>query len=239
MKKIASLLLFVAVMNVTAQESVLLQYNLKKGDKYLIEMSIDQNMEPIMNINIGMNMIMESQGEEDGNLKVSYNFSRMAMNMASAQGDIKFDSDVKDEDLDEVTKKMKEEMAPFLEMVMYQTMNKQGKVLNLKFEPEIKGADQFMSQSQMSNMEYPKEPVKVGTVWRMKQDINNMSMNASYLVTSIKNGKVYTTITALIGKNGEGKMKGNAEIDSLTGMIVDMKMNMSLEMGGADRKSVV
>ena len=43
MKKIAFLTLFVFALNISAQ-SALLQYNLKKGDKYQIEMKMNQNI---------------------------------------------------------------------------------------------------------------------------------------------------------------------------------------------------
>ena len=104
-KKVATIFLLIASLSVAAQESAMLQYNFKKGDQYVVELSMKQDMTPIMNMDINLNMVMKALGKEGNNLKTSYQIKRMKMLMGAQGQDIEFDSDAKDEDLSDEEKK--------------------------------------------------------------------------------------------------------------------------------------
>ena len=238
-KKIVCLFLLVTTISVFAQESTLLRYNFNKGDKYAVEMTIKQKMGTFMNMDIALNMQMESVGKEKENYMTTYKFERMAMNMVSAGNEVKFDSDMKDEEMGEDAKKMKAEMAPFFDMLIHQTMNKYGKIVGMKFVPEIKGADQFLAQSQFTSMEYPKEAVKVGSEWSHSQSVNGMSMEGTYVVKRITKGVVFADFLGKMESGAEGKMTGTVEIDRTSGMIIDMKLNMDASAGGIEMEMIM
>ncbi len=232
MKKIIIVLLVLTSLAAVSQESALLRYNFKKGDKYVIEFDMKQDMAPIMNMDLTLNMMMESLGEDGANFETKYTFDRMAMKLIGQGEEVSFDSDMKDEELDEDAKKMKEEMAPFFDMKIYQTINKEGKVVKMKVEPEVKGADQFMSQSQFTNMEYPTEAVKVGSKWEYTQSMSSMEVKGIYTVTKIGKDKVYADFKGDLGVGIEGSMTGKVEIDRASGMIVSMSLNMNVSTAG-------
>lgn len=236
MKKVISLILLMGTLYMSAQESALLRYNLNKGDAYEITLSLKQDMAPILNMDITMSMVLKSLGKEGTNLKSSYKFKKMALRMAAAGEEVKFDSDDKDEDLNEEAKKMKTEMAPILNMTMIQTIDKYGKIIDVKFDPIVTGANQMMDQAQFTNMTYPEKAVKVGSKWSYKQNISGMSVDATYTVTKITKNRVYADLSGNIGSDGLSKISGKTEIDSASGMILDMTLDMIMSQGGMDMK---
>jgi len=233
-KKIGCLFLLVATISLSAQESTLLRYNFKKGDKYLLEMSLKQDMASMMNMDLGFKMMMESNGKVGDNYKIIYSFERMVMKMIAAGNEVNFDSDEKEENMGEEEKKMKAEMAPFFEMLMHQTINKYGKVIGMKIEPDVKGANQFFSQSQLMSMEYPKEQVKVGSEWSHSQSISGMEMKGTYIVKKITKDKVFADFLGNMSSTIEGKITGTAEVSRSSGMILDMTLDMNISTGGMD-----
>lgn len=226
MKKIAFLTLFLFALNISAQ-SALLQYNLKKGDKYQIEMKMNQNMAPIMTMDIGITMTTETIGVKDGKIENKSNISRMLMDLAAQGEKVSFDSAVKDEDLTEEEKKMKAEIAPALDMIIYQTMDKTGKLLEQKTVPEMKQADQILSQNQITAMVYPKEPVKVGSTWDYSQNMNGMNVSVTYTVTKITSSSVFADISGKMAGMADAKVSGKLEIDRTSGMPANVTMDIA------------
>ena len=236
MKNFICLFLVMSSLFVSAQESVLLRYNLKKGDKYEVVMNMKQDLAPIMNMDITVKMVTESLGKEGGNLKTISKFKRMAIDMSSGGQGVKFDSDQKEEDMDEEAKKMKAEIAPFFDMIVRQKFNKYGKIIDTKLEPEVKGANQFMDQAQLTSMVYPEEAVKVGSKWAYTQSISGSSVKGTYTVKKITKNRVFADFSGEIGSEDEGKMSGTVEIDTASGMIVDMKLTMNMSQAGMSMK---
>lgn len=226
MKKIAFLTLFLFALNISAQ-SALLQYNLKKGDKYQIVMKMNQNMAPIMTMDIGITMTTETMSVKDGKIENKSKIGRMLMDL-SAQGEkVSFDSAVEDKDLTEEEKKMKAEIAPALEMIIYQTMDKTGKLLEQRTVPEMKQADQILSQNQFTAMVYPKEPVKVGSTWDYSQDLSGMKVSVTYKVTEITGSSVFADISGSMAGMADAKVNGKLEIDRASGMPANVVMDIA------------
>lgn len=235
-KKVATIFLLIASLSVAAQESAMLQYNFKKGDQYVVELSMKQDMTPIMNMDINLNMVMKALGKEGSNLKTSYQIKRMKMLMGAQGQDIEFDSDAKDEDLSDEEKKMKEEIEPALKAIIYQTIDKTGKVIEQKMVPEVKGAMSLMNQNQFTNMEYPTTPVKVGSSWDYKQNMSGTNMKVKYTVTKITKENVFADITGEIEgtsmAGAEVKIGGKTKIDRKTGMVMNMNFDLNMSASG-------
>ncbi|MFY0629226.1 MAG: hypothetical protein JXR05_02525 [Flavobacteriaceae bacterium] len=236
MKKAISLFLLMGTLYVSAQDSALLRYNLKKGDKYEVVLNMKQDMAPIMDMDITIKMLMESKGKDKENTKVASSFKRMAINMTAGGEEVKFDSDEKSEDMDADAKKMQAEIAPLLNMMIHQTMNKYGKIIDVKVVPEVKGASQFTDQAQLTSMVYPEKAVKVGSKWMHSQNISGMKMDGTYTVKKITQNRVFADFSGKLGSDDASKMTGNLEIDRNSGMILDMKLNMSMSQGGMSMK---
>lgn len=236
MKSFICLFLMMSSLFVSAQESVLLRYNLKKGDKYEVEMNMKQDLAPIMSMDITVRMITESLGKEGGNVKTTSKFKRMAIDMSSGDQGVKFDSDQKEEDMDEEAKKMKAEIAPLLDIIVHQKFNKYGKIIDTRLEPDVKGASQFMDQAQLTSMVYPEEAVKVGSSWTYTQSISGSSVKGTYTVKKITKNRVFADFSGEIGAKDEGKMNGTVEIDTKSGMIMDMKLSMNMSQAGMSMK---
>jgi len=226
-KKIAFLTLFVFALNVSAQ-SAKLQYNLKKGDKFVIEMTMKQNMAPILSMDIGITMTSETISSTGGKIENKSTIDRMMMDMKAQGESVSFDSDAKDEDLTEEEKKMKAEIAPVLDMIIYQTMDKTGKILSQKMVPEMKEASQLLNQNQLTSMEYPSEPVKVGSTWDFEQSMSGMSVDAKYTVTKITSSAVYADLSGSMEGAADAKISGKLVIDRASGMISNMKMDFAM-----------
>ena len=118
----------------------------------------------------------------------------------TAQGEsINFDSNAKDdEELSEEEKKMKAELSPMLEMVLYQTLDKAGKVLDQKVLPETISGDQILNQNQLTAMVYPLTPLQVGSSWDYSQALNGVKMNVKYTVTKITGTSVFVSISVIL-----------------------------------------
>ncbi len=229
-KTLSFLLYFLVVFSMNSQ-SAKLQYNLKKGDKYLIEMQMKQNMAPIMTMDIGMSMIMKTTGSQGGKINMQYQISKMKMDM-SAQGEyISFDSEKADSELSEEERKMKAEMSVALKMIMYQTIDKKGKVISQKVEPQVKEAAAMVSQNQFTNMVYPTEPVKVGSSWNNDKNMSGMSLKATYKVTKITSDKVYADMTGGMTGATDTKIGGKVIIDIASGMMNSMNFDISINSG--------
>ncbi|WP_349554655.1 hypothetical protein [Pseudotenacibaculum sp. MALMAid0570] len=228
MKKVTFLALFLVTLGITAQ-SVKLEYKLKKGDKFLIEMKMKQNMAPIMDMDIGLIMTTETVGVKEGIIENKSQIKRMKMDI-SAQGEtMSYDTSKKASELTDEEKKMHEEIGPILDMVIYQTLDKTGEILSQKTVPELKQADQLLNQNQITAMVYPKEALKVGSTWDFNQSMNGIKMKAVYKVAKITSNTLFADISGTMEGVADAKLKGKLEIDLASGM--PAKVNMDIDMG--------
>lgn len=232
MKKLLIIALFI-VGNVlcVAQESVVLKYNYKKGDKYVMEMSFKQNMglagQTSMMLTANMN-VNESSKEQ---FKLANNIKRVVANMSQGGKSVNYDSNKKDSELDAEGKKLKTQFASVLKSTSYTTFDSRGKILKVTVEPSIPGAN--TNQGLMTYSVFPEEAVKVGSTWTNDQDIQGMKLKMVYTVSKITSKSVETTISGSINIMGiSGKITGAATFDRKTGNTDYMKMDTSVSMQG-------
>ena len=103
-------------------------------------------MAPIMTMDLGLTMKTVTMSAKDG--KYENKTTRPGEMDMTAQGEsINFDSNANDEELSEEEKKMKAELSPMLELVLYQTLDKAGKVLDQKYFQHNFWRSDFKSES--------------------------------------------------------------------------------------------
>ncbi len=234
MKKLLMIaFLIVGNVVVVAQESVVLKYNYKKGDKYVVEMSVKQNMgmagQTSMMLTANMN-INESSKE---NFIMANKIKRIIADMSQGGKSVNYDSNKKDSELDAQGKQLKTQFASVLKTTSYTTFDKSGKILNVKIEPSIPGVNPSANQGLMTYSVFPKEAVKVGSTWTNDQDIQGMKLKMVYTVTKITSTSVETSISGDINVMGiSGKLTGSATFDRKTGNTDYMKLDTSVSMQG-------
>ena len=225
-------------MNLTAQ-SVVLQYHFKKGDTHLIKMKMSQNMAPIMTMDLGLTMKTVTMSAKDGKFENKTTFDSVKMDMTAQGESINFDSNASDEELSEEEKKVKAELSPMLEMVLYQTLDKAGKVLDQKVLPETISGDQILNQNQLTAMVYPLTPLQVGSSWDYSQALNGAKMNVKYTVTKITGTSVFVSILGNIEGIADAEVGGEMEIDRSSGMPSDVKMDIDMGASAMGMKMLV
>lgn len=231
MKRIFTLLLLTVTLISTAQESVLLRLNYKKGDAYLMKMTLNQNMgQGVMLVNMGMDMKIDVKEAKDKIYDTEMSFVKMTMEMKGNGMDIKFDTDANDEDLDEQGKAMKSQIAPVLDMVIGAKINDLGETIDMKI---IKGEGRLDQFKQSNNtVAYPKDPVKVGTTWTEKKENKGMNMNYTYTVKSINENAVMLTVAGDVTGAATGSFKGLINVNRLTGVPEKGDISMDMEVMG-------
>ncbi len=231
MKNLFTLLLLVVTTVSFAQESTLLRLNYNKGDKYLMQMDMKQNMgEGTMIMNMAIEMPMEVIDVNDGVYSSEISFKSIKMYMEQAGMKINYDSNLKEEDLDETAKMMSAQMKPMLETVLSSKTNIYGEVLEMKMLEGTGNADQFTSQAE--SVTYPKEAVTVGYSWTAEKDSNGMKINSTYTVKSIDDKEVVVDVKGDISGSSTGSLTGVMNIDKVSGVPTLSTINMSFEITG-------
>ena len=232
-KRIVTVLLLMLSVSVAAQESALLQYNIKEGDKYLVFLKLNQDMSPIMKIAVDVSMNMRGLKAEKGNLKSSYRFDDVKLTIGGQGQEVTYDSKDKDKKLNELEEKLKETVTPVLETVIYQTIDRSGKMVEQKSEREVKGVAGLLND--FTNIEYPKTPVKVGSSWDTTRKVNGMNIDLKFIVTKITKESVYTDISVKVGDVKADKAEGKAKISRKSGMMEDMYFDVEI----SDKRSLI
>ena len=237
MKKILLVGLFLVSIGMTAQ-SAKLRYDLKKGDKFLVELTLKQNMAPILSMDIDLGMILQATGKQGSDFETQYKISEVKMDVAAQGQNMTFDSKKKDSELTDEERKVKAEIEPALKMIVYQTLSSLGKVTSTKIEPQVQGAAAMVSQNQFLFIEYPTEAVKVGSSWDFGQNMNGVNTQTKYVVTKITNTEVYADITGSIQGTTDAKVGGKVIIDRGTGMMNSMIFDLSVGSTGMGSMSM-
>ncbi len=231
MKNLFTLLLLVVTTVSFAQESTLLRLNYNKGDKYIMEMDMKQNMgEGAMIMDMAMEMPMEVIDVNDGVYSSEIGFKSIKMYMEQAGMKVSYDSNLKEEDLDETAKMMSTQMKPMLETVLSSKTNIYGEVLEMKMLEGTGNADQFTSQAE--SVVYPKEAVTVGYSWTAEKDNNGMKINSTYTVKSINDKEVVIDVKGDISGSSTGSLTGAMNIDKVSGVPTLSTIDMNFEMMG-------
>jgi hypothetical protein len=234
MKKLLFLFVLVTAINVTSQESVLLRANYKKGDVLEVKMEQSQNMGAKGGIDMKMSMDMMVTSKDGDMLTTESKIKSINMNMLQGGMAMSYDSSVKEEDLDEMGKMMKQQFDPMMKSIITSKVNSQGEILETKVEPSNPAMDQITAQAK--GVIYPYEEVSVGTSWSDVASQQGMSVTSIYRVSKIENGKVYINITGSVTGMGEGDIKGDLVVDIETGIQDSASSEMAINAGGMDMK---
>ncbi|MFB1041181.1 MAG: hypothetical protein QMC35_12065 [Polaribacter sp.] len=234
MKKLLFLFVLVTAINATSQESVLLRANYKKGDVLEVKMEQSQNMGAKGGVDMKMSMDMIVTSKDGVLLTTESKIKSINMNMLKGGMAMSYDSSMKDDDLDEMGKMMKQQFDPMMKSTIIAKVNSQGEILETKVEPSNPAMDQIIAQAK--GVIYPNEEVLVGTSWSDVTSQQGMSVTSIYTVSKIENGKVYINITGAVTGMGEGDIKGDLVVDIETGIQDSASSEMAVNAGGMDMK---
>lgn len=235
MKKLM-IIAFLAVSNVicVAQESVLLRYKLKKGDKYAVTMSMKQDMGAAGGMNMNFTMDYDVSSVSSDGFVSETRVKTIKMDMLQGGNVMSYDSTKSDDELDMMGKQMKGQFAPFFDAVIYTSTTKMGKITSTEIKPDTPALNQFKDQS--SSIEYPKDKVKVGSSWTDEKDNQGMKMKTIYTVSKITKDKVLIDVTGDVSGMGTGKITGKVVVDKTTGIANSTDINVNVSAGGVEVK---
>lgn len=241
MKRIISLLVFVVSLTTVAQESVLLRYNYNKGDKNITKVNLTQDIPMMGKMKMEMYMLMEIIEVKDTAYVVNISFEKIKNEMLSKG--TKYDSTMKESEMDEDTKKMHTSMKPLLEMVIQGRLSKRGEMSDVKVVKGEGNIDSFKSQMNNS-LVFPKTAVKVGDSWNMtdkKQTGMGMEMDIKYTYTvkSIQDKNVNLDLSGKVSGFVGGKISGAIVVEKSTGISSNVDMKMELSVFGQKMNSIV
>lgn len=234
MKKLLMLFVVATTLNVSAQKSVLLRANYAKGDVFKVTQDVSQDMGAQGGLDMKMSMEMKVNDVVGDTINTESQIKTISMNMLQAGQIMSFDSTMKEEDLDQMGKMMKQQMDPMLKATIFSKVTNQGEIVNVTVEPMTPAMDQFTKQNQ--SVKYPTEKVSVGSTWSDETSAQGVITKMTFTVAKIENGKVYVDVTGTVSGIGEGDVKGNLEIDIATGVQSTSNIEISMNAGGSDIK---
>ncbi|WP_299104844.1 DUF6263 family protein [uncultured Tenacibaculum sp.] len=197
-----------------------------------------QNMIGMMDLDINMDMSMKVTGFENDYYSTEMKFTHATIDMMAQGKTIKYDSNVKEEDMNPFAKGAHVKMKPLLESVMGFTYDKLGEVKETKVISGTASADAFKENS--NGIMYPKEAVEVGTAWKeSKTTGEGVKMNYEYKITAIDNDKVTIGISGTISEVGAGTLTGTAYIERKTGNVSNLTIDMNMDIMGQKMKQVL
>jgi hypothetical protein len=230
MKKILVLFLIIFSTIATAQESVKLRLNYKKGDSYKMNMVMKQSS-PAMGMTMNMNMNLAITDLKDDSYLTEMSFDSMKMNMLQGGQEMNFDSETKDEDLDPMGQMMKAQLGPMLTIVVKGTLSKLGKMSDVTVTPDISNSSDF---TKSNNVEYPVEAVKIGSSWQKEETTQGIKSIITYTVKEITKKNVIVNVTGKIEGMEDANISGSLEIDRASGMPLLSTINTKMSAGGQD-----
>lgn len=241
MKKFFTLATLMITLISFSQETVLLRYNYKKGDNYLLKMNMEQDMGKLMVMDMKMNMSYKIKDVKDTIFNLELGFTEIKTDVKSGKENISYNSNTKEADMNKEQKKMHQSMKKLLELVVAGKCTHRGKMYDFKV---IKG-EGFSSQftNQMNSVIYPEKPVKVGDYWEGEQDKATegikTKMNYKYTVKAINKKTVDVRIEGTISGVLSGTITGDMVIDKETGNNAVVNMNMEMNMFEQTIKSTI
>ena len=143
-----------------------------------------------------------------------------------------YDSSKKDDELDDMGKMMKTQMAPILSAVIISKSSSLGDVLDVAIVPNLPQVAQMGKQN--SSVVYPKEAVKIGTTWSEIKDESGMTMKIQYTVKTISEKEVILAVGGDISGMATGTISGDMTIDKSSGVAVNSKLQMKMSVQGQE-----
>lgn len=234
MKRILIALLVITSIAVSAQESVLLRLNYTEGDSYLMTVESKQGMGAQGGVNMKMNMGMIVSEVSGDNVKTESKILSVALDMMQGGMAMSYDSNKKDEELDQMGQMLKSQFDPMMNSIIYNSYDKLGNITETKVEPSVPGMNQLTEGS--GSVIYPNEKISVGSSWSSNKDNQGMKTTTTYTVSQIKDGIVYLDITGNVsGAEGvDGAVKGSSEIEVSTGLAKKTSIEVAISNQGMD-----
>ena len=234
MKRILIALLVITSIAVSAQESVLLRLNYTKGDSYLMTVESKQGMGAQGGVNMKMNMGVIVSEVSGDNVKTESKILSVAIDMMQGGMAMSYDSNKKDEELDQMGQMLKSQFDPMMNSIIYNSYDKLGNITETKVEPSVPGMNQLTEGS--GSVIYPNEKISVGSSWSSNKDNQGMKTTTTYTVSQIKDGIVYLDITGNVsGAEGvDGAVKGSSEIEVSTGLAKKTSIEVAISNQGMD-----
>ncbi|MDY0779785.1 hypothetical protein [Tenacibaculum sp. IB213877] len=236
MKKLVIVLLLIISTISTAQEKVLLRLHYDKGDSYVMDMKMTQNMGAgIMSMNMAIIMDQKITSVAENEYESDIKIKKMKMDMSQGGIQMSYDSSKKEEELNETEKIMQAKMSPMLQAVITTKTNNLGKVLETKVTPNIPETADLANQP--SSVIYPEYKLGVGDSWTMEKENNGMKFNFIYKVTSITNKNVLLNVSGKVNGIAVGNINGNMDIDKKSGVPITSKIAMDMKVEEQDFKT--
>ena len=234
MKKILIALLVITSIAVSAQESVLLRLNYTEGDSYLMTVETKQGMGAQGGVNMKMNMGMIVSEVSGDNVKTESKILSVALDMMQGGMTMSYNSNKKDEELDQMGQMLKSQFDPMMNSIIYNSYDKLGNITETKVEPSVPGMNQLTEGS--GSVIYPNEKISVGSSWSSNKGNQGMKTTTTYTVSQIKDGIVYLDITGNVsGAEGvDGAVKGSSEIEVSTGFAKKTSIEVVISNQGMD-----
>ena len=233
MKRILIALLVITSIAVSAQESVLLRLNYTEGDSYLMTVESKQGMGAQGGVNMKMNMGMIVSEVSGDNVKTESKILSIALDMMQGGMAMSYDSNKKDEELDQMGQMLKSQFDPMMNSIIYNSYDKLGNITETKVEPSVPGMNQLTEAS--GSVIYPNEKISVGSSWSSNKDNQGMKTTTTYTVSQIKDGIVYLDITGNVsGAAASGSVKGSSEIEVSTGLAKKTSIEVAISNQGMD-----
>ena len=230
MKRILIALLVVASYAASAQESVLLRVNYNPGDKYVLAVELDQGMGVQGNMNMSMNMAMSVKEVTKEHIKTESKITAIKMNMEQGGMSMEYDSEREADSSDMIGQTMKAQFDPMMKATIYQTLDRKGNIIETRTEPTIPGIEQMSGNT--NNIDFPDEPVSVGSSWTSENENQGLKMSTQYTVSSIANGLVVLDIAGDVSGAGTGTIEGKTNIDIKTGMQTSSDLEVTISTQG-------
>jgi hypothetical protein len=232
MKKVLIALLVITTLSATAQESVLLRLNYTKGDSYLVSVDSKQStgMQGGMNMKMTMGMIVTEVAAE--NIKTESQITAVVMDMMQGGMTMSYDSNNKDEELDQMGQMMKSQFDPMMKATIYTSQDRMGNIIETKIEPAIPGMEQLTGNTNTIN--YPEEKVSVGSSWTSENENQGMKMITTYVVSSIADGIVTLDVSGEVSGAGTGSIKGKTQVDISSGVPTSAMLEVTISAQGMD-----
>jgi len=237
MKKIILLALVLTNFTAKAQESVLLRLNYNKGDNYLTNVELNQNMGGQGEMNMNMEMYSTVNNADDKAITLESKIESIVMTMNQGGMAMNYDSNKTDEELDPMGQMMKSQFDPILQATIYNTFDRYGNVLEVRMEPKpLPGMEQFTDNQNAIN--FPDEEVSVGSSWTSEVDKQGMKVLTKYTVSKIYDGVVLLDVSGTLSGLATGNINGNSIVNISSGIQAASTIEMTMSVQGMEMSFV-
>ncbi|WP_299839713.1 DUF6263 family protein [uncultured Tenacibaculum sp.] len=229
-KRITFLIIITLSLVSKAQEKVLLRLNYKKGDRYETYMKMNQDLgEAVMKMEMKMNMLVEGVTSDNKSYDTKNQFTYLGTIITNkGKEEVNYNSDMKEEDLSDDAKKFRKDMATLLATKIFINVDKRGKSVLTKLEPEqVKDIEQLTNQFQ--SVVYPEKAVSVGSSWKSTQNSNGIEIEITYTIKEITDTLVKAELFGKIPLLPGARIEGDLEIDKKTGVALKSSFKMKAD----------